>query len=162
MTVAIVTAPVAWSLGRVVDALTGRTPRVPGLQVAALGFFAVLLLVAARAAHGWVQQGRYAGTLDPLRMARLAVLAKAGSLFGAIVAGGYLGVGLLALPARATPTGRADLLTAGIGVLVAAGVAAAALWLERICSVPPEDPDAAAGGLTRRPKDLPEPGPEGA
>jgi hypothetical protein len=78
--------------------------------------------------------------VEPLAVARYAVLAKASSLAGAIFAGFYAGF----LPWLLIESGRlsdaADDLPPTVGGLVASSLfMAAALWLERACRVPERD-----------------------
>jgi len=97
--------------------------------------------------------------VEPLAVARYAVLAKASSLAGAIFAGWYAGL----LPWLLVESGRlpdaADELPPTLGGLVAsAGLIAAGLWLERACRVP-DPPD--RGDPADGPADRPEP-PDGS
>ena len=95
----------------------------------------------ARAARG---SGRAAAAADPVRpiepmlVARLAVLAQASAWVGAGFAGLWAGVLAHVAPAvsRLQAAG-ADTVTALIGVVCAAGLVAAALALETACRVPP-------------------------
>jgi hypothetical protein len=80
--------------------------------------------------------------IEPINVARLAVLAKASSLTGAAAAGAWAGV----LVYTATQTGEFgtaadDALTAGLGVAAAVVLMAGALILERVCRVPKSGPD---------------------
>jgi hypothetical protein len=80
--------------------------------------------------------------VEPLLVARLAVLAQAsayvGAAFGGIWAGvlAYTGPRLGQLQAA-----RGDTVTALIGIGCAAALVAAALWLESVCRVPPGSDD---------------------
>lgn len=80
--------------------------------------------------------------VQPLVVARLAVVAKASSLAGALFAGWYGGL----LPWLLIESGRltqaaAEVAPAIGGLVASLGLLAAALWLERACRVPkpPED-----------------------
>ena len=78
--------------------------------------------------------------VEPLLVARLAVLAQASAYAGAVAGGIWLGVLAYVGPA----TGRleaatADTVTAVLGVLCAAALVVAALRLESVCRVPPDD-----------------------
>lgn len=88
-------------------------------------------------------QGQYE-PVEPLTVARFAVLAKASSLAGAIFTGFYAGYlpWLLAESAR-LPGAAADLPPTIGGLVVSAALLAAGLWLERACRVPepPEERD---------------------
>jgi hypothetical protein len=78
--------------------------------------------------------------VEPMLVARMAVLAQASAYVGAVFLGIWLGV--LAHVAPAVGRLRAagdDTLTAGLGVVVSAALVLAALWLESVCRVPPDD-----------------------
>ncbi|GAA0545073.1 hypothetical protein GCM10010172_28390 [Paractinoplanes ferrugineus] len=107
----------------------------------------VLVLVVLAIAEGLLAQNtaariqRKPGTLpvDPLAVARYVALAKASSLVGALSAG--FSAGLLAwLAMEPTRAAHNDLPTAGGGLVGAAALIGAALWLERSCRIP-EQPD---------------------
>jgi hypothetical protein len=85
--------------------------------------------------------------VEPMLVARLAVLAQA-SAYVAGVCGG-LWAGVLAhvgpLSARAQAA-RSDAVAAVLGLVCAAALVAAALWLESVCRVPPGSDDDAGMG----------------
>lgn len=118
-----------------------------------IGGIAVLEAVVAQnlwaRIHGrsWVPAGRRArGTgagepVEPLAVARYAVLAKASSLAGAIFTGWYAGLlPWLLVESGRLPDAGTDLppTVGGLGASVA--LMFVALWLERACRVP-EPPD---------------------
>jgi hypothetical protein len=83
--------------------------------------------------------------VEPMLVARLAVLAQASAWVGAVAAGAWAGVLLHTGPAVGRLAAASDdTVTAVIGVVLAVGLAAAALWLEHVCKVPPEEDEAAA------------------
>jgi len=83
--------------------------------------------------------------VEPMLIARLAVLAQASAWVGAVIAGLWAGVLLHTVPALGRlAAAREDTVAGVVGVLVAAALTLAALWLEHECKVPPgEDDDAA-------------------
>ncbi len=84
--------------------------------------------------------------VEPLLVARLAVLAQASAYVGAIFTGIWAGVLAHVGPALGRlQAATGDSVTAVLGVLCAAGLVAAALWLESVCRVPPEDQDPTDG-----------------
>ncbi|WP_245899623.1 DUF3180 domain-containing protein [Geodermatophilus normandii] len=109
-------------------------------------------LAAQRAARRSARGGETARTADPaaplvrpvepMLVARLAVLAQASAFVGAAFVGIWAGVLLHVGPAvsRLQAAGS-DTVTAVVGVLCSAALAAAALWLESMCRVPPEERD---------------------
>lgn len=78
--------------------------------------------------------------VEPLVVARLAVLAQASAYVGAVFAGIWVGVLVHVGPAvhRLQAAGP-DTVTASIGIVASAALVAAALWLESVCRVPPGD-----------------------
>jgi hypothetical protein len=78
--------------------------------------------------------------VEPLLVARIAVLAQASAWVGAGFAG--LWAGVLAYVASALGTLRAasgDTVTSVLGLVFSLALVAAALWLESVCRVPPGD-----------------------
>jgi hypothetical protein len=84
--------------------------------------------------------------VEPMLVARLAVLAQASAYVAAVCGGLWAGVlayvGPLSSRAQAA---RGDAVAAVIGVVCAAALVAAALWLESVCRVPPAGPDGEPG-----------------
>jgi hypothetical protein len=79
-------------------------------------------------------------------VARLAVLAQASAYVGAVFAGLWAGVLAHVGPAVGRlQAATGDAVSALIGVGCAAGLVAAALWLESICRVPPDEHDPSEG-----------------
>lgn len=115
----------------------GDIPRFP--RTAPLSLLLVGLVEAQAAA---VTRARLAGRpgtrpILPIMVARLAALAKASSLAGAVLAGAWAAVLAYTAP-RADEIGvaGADAITAGLGLGAAGVLVAAALLLERVCRVP--------------------------
>ena len=95
----------------------------------------------ARAGRGPTGSGAPAvRPVEPMLVARLAVLAQASAYVGAVFAGIWAGVLLHVGPAvgRLQYAGS-DTVTALIGLACSAALIAAALWLESVCRVPPEN-----------------------
>jgi hypothetical protein len=84
--------------------------------------------------------------VEPMLVARLAVLAQASAYVGAVFAGIWAGVLAYVGPAvdRIQAAGG-DTVTAVIGVVASAALVIAALWLESVCRVPPEEQDPSEG-----------------
>jgi hypothetical protein len=78
--------------------------------------------------------------VEPMLVARLAVLAQASAYVGAVFAGLWTGVLAHVGPAvgRLQAAGG-DTVTAALGILCSAALVVAALWLESVCRVPPEE-----------------------
>src|SRR5262245_19602703 len=112
----------------------GDLPNVTWLQGLTLAGLAVVEGIAAHNTRARIEHRPRAGALNPLFVARLAVLAKASSLGGAIFAGAYGGVAAWALSERGRLTAAAKNLAPSIAGLVGAlALVAAALLLERAC-----------------------------
>jgi hypothetical protein len=72
-----------------------------------------------------------------LAAVRAVALAKASSLLGAIMVGGWLGVLVYVVPRRASVVAAAHDTTSGVvGLVSAAALIAAGLWLEYSCRAP--------------------------
>ena len=87
--------------------------------------------------------------VEPMLVARVAVLAQASAWVGAVFAGIWAGVLLYVAPQLGRLQSAAgDTVCGALGLVFAAGLVAAALWLESVCRVPPggddEDPRADA------------------
>ncbi|HMA47738.1 MAG TPA: DUF3180 domain-containing protein [Frankiaceae bacterium] len=112
-------------------------PRLP--RTAPLSLLLVGLVEAQAAVLTRARLARRPGTrpILPLTVARLAALAKASSLAGAVLAGAWAAVLAYTVP-RADEIGvaGADAITAGLGLGAAVVLVAAALLLERVCRVP--------------------------
>ena len=148
-------AVAAWLLVRVAY---GDLPRLEWWLPAPLALLAAAEAGAARALAarlGALRRARAVGRdgqsddapppvparhVEPMLVARIAVLAQASAYVGAVFAGIWFGVLAYVGPA----TGRlqaaaSDAVTAGLGVLCSVALVAAALWLESVCRVPPDE-----------------------
>ena len=139
-------AAVGWLL---LSAFYAQMPRLPWLPIIVLGTLAIVEAILAQNTAARIQRRPGAPRVDPLAVARYAVLAKASSLAGALFAG--FSAGLLAwLTLEPTRAARDDVPAAIAGVAAALALVGAALWLERSCRVP-EQPDQKNGGDAGRP-----------
>lgn len=84
--------------------------------------------------------------LEPMLVARWAVLAQASAYVGAVLLGVWAGVLVHVAPAvgRLQAAGD-DTVTAVIGVVCSAALIGAALWLESVCRIPPDEHDPTEG-----------------
>jgi hypothetical protein len=138
---ALGTAAVAWV---VMGKFFGDLPDLTWLAGSTLAGLAVVEAITAHNTRARIERRPRAGAVNPLLVARLAVLAKASSLAGAIFAGAYGGVAAWALSERGRLNVAVATLPPAIGGLVGAlALVAAALLLERACRVPnpPDDSD---------------------
>jgi hypothetical protein len=142
LAVLAVGAAVGWTGVRLVVRISGSLPDVPFSAPLALVLLAAVLAGGGVVMRRRVQQWRPGRPrVRPDLAVRLLVLAKASSLAGAAVAGGYLGAAVayaadLDVPFRRSSTWWC-LGTAALALVVVA----AALWLERECRTPPIDSD---------------------
>jgi hypothetical protein len=107
------------------------------------------VLREARAAHtrpGAKPPTQPVRPVEPMLVARLAVLAQASAYVGAVFTGIWIGVLVHVGPAvRRLQAAGSDTVTAAVGIVSAAALVAAALWLESVCRVPPDDSDPTEG-----------------
>jgi hypothetical protein len=76
--------------------------------------------------------------VEPMLVARLAVLAQASAYVGAVFAGCWAGLLLHTVPALGRLSAApGDTVTGVLGVVLAVALVGAALWLENVCKVPP-------------------------
>jgi len=120
----------------------GDIPQIPWLPAFTVFAIAIGEAVLARTTKARIDRRPGTARVEPLAVARYAVLAKASSLAGSIFAGFYVGllVWLLAQRGRLTAA-SSDIAPTSAGVVAALALVVAALWLERACRVPkrPED-----------------------
>lgn len=146
--VLLATAALGIGVGFLVDQLltsTGRPTFTPAITLpillVLLGAFAIALAVPIRRAT----HGKVAGTVNPFRAVRIAMLAKASSIVGAAVGGIALGLLLFLVTRPVTPSlgsmGTIVATAACSAVLVAAGLVA-----EHLCTIRKDDDDEQPGG----------------
>jgi hypothetical protein len=112
---------------------------LPGLILAGL---AIVEFVAAQNTRQRIEGRPRRGRLNPLLVARYAVLAKASSLSGAIFGGVYTGICIWALDERGQlRVADQNLPPAIAGLVGSVALLAAAILLERACRVPPSKDD---------------------
>ena len=139
-------AAVGWLL---LSAFYTQMPRLPWLPIIVLGTLAVVEAILAQNTAARIQHRSGSPRVDPLAVARFAVLAKASSLAGALFAG--FSAGLLAwLALEPTKAARDDVPAAVAGVVAALALVVAALWLERSCRVPEQPDQKDSGGPGRQ------------
>jgi len=112
-------------------------PQLPWSPVIVLAVLAVAEGLLAQNTSARIQRKPGTPPVDPLAVARYVALAKASALVGALSAG--FSAGLVAwLALEPTKAARDDRVTAIGGLIAAALLVGAALWLERACRVPPD------------------------
>ena len=132
---ALVAAAVGWLL---LSFFYNDWPAPPWLPVIVIAALAIAEGVLAQNTAARVQRKRGAPRVEPLAVARFAVLAKASSLAGALYAG-YC-AGLLAFYVfEPTKFAREAVPAVAAGVIASVALIGAALWLERSCRVPDQN-----------------------
>ncbi len=139
LVVALTTAA-AWAVLRVFASRGVLAPEVPWLTGGVLVFIAAVLFWLGWAVRQY-QQGKRP-SLDPIRAARTAVLAKACCYAGSLLAGWYLAQVLHAVTELAGPARADRAWSAGLAVLGAIVLVVVGLVVEWFCRIPPpEDPE---------------------
>jgi hypothetical protein len=136
---AVVAAMLGWALANWIDNM-GRLIAIPWLAPVTLWLFALMVLWWARGTRARLDPESGRPRMDPIVAARTAALALAGSRTGAGVFGLYGGIAIRLLGETAIAAGRERLFIAVLAALGALALAAASLYLERICRIP-EDPN---------------------
>jgi hypothetical protein len=120
----------------------GDLPRLPWLPALTVAVLAVVEAVTARVTRARIDRRPGTEPVEPLVVARLAALAKASSLTGALLAGGYGGLLIWVFRQRdRLAAASGDVPTAAACVLACGLLVAAALWLENACRVPDRPDD---------------------
>ncbi len=138
---ALVAAAVSWSLLHVADSRLPFLPRLPWQVPVALVFLAAGVAVSAGNLRTRLHADMNSRPVDPLAAARMAVLAKASSHSGAVLAGLYFGMAAFFLPSASGDLRRERVLLSGLSALGALTLVAAGLLLESVCRVKPTDDD---------------------
>ena len=133
MLTALLLALVGWVFG----ARLWSDIELPWYPIATLVLLAAIEAIIARATAARIERRPGTEPVDPLFVARLAALAKASSLTGAVLGGFYLGLLVWLFSQGDEIAAAAEDLPIGVGgVLAGAALMAAALWLEFSCRVP--------------------------
>jgi hypothetical protein len=112
----------------------GSLPQLPLLAGVTFAVLAVLEAVLAFSVRSRIKNGR---VVSAIGVARSVALAKASSLAGAFMAGAWLAALAYVLPRRDELVAAVlDTRAAVVGVVSAAALVAAALWLEHCCRTP--------------------------
>ena len=141
----------SWAGAGLWDTL-GTLPGVPFAAPIVLGAIAAVLLATALSLRARLvaQRERRPGArgVEPLMAARAVVFAQASALVGALVAGVYGGTCVYLLLNRLeVPARRDQAIYAGLAVVAAVAVVAAALFLQHVCRLPEDEEDDPAAPL---------------
>jgi hypothetical protein len=129
----IVLGAIGWASAEIVQGQTGRSIPVPGLAPAALWILGVSVGLWTFFAKPRLERKPGAQPFPPLASARIAVLAMAASRTGAVIAGFYLGVALVAVGQSATPAGWSTMISAFLAAIGSIILVVSGLWLESMC-----------------------------
>ncbi|GAB2871578.1 DUF3180 domain-containing protein [Lentzea nigeriaca] len=115
-------------------------PPLPQLAGSTLLVIALVEVVLAFSLRARIQR-RSPRPVQPLTAARAVALAKASSVLGALMFGAWTGLLIYTVPVRDEFAAAGnDLFAAVVGMVSAAALIAAALWLEHCCKTPTETP----------------------
>jgi hypothetical protein len=121
----------------IVQVAYGDLPPLPTLAGITLIVLAVIEAALGASLRSRIRKPRGGRPVQPLTAARAVALAKASSLLGAIMSGAWLGMLGYLLPRRDEVAAAADdLPSAVIGLVCAAALIGAALYLEWCCRTP--------------------------
>lgn len=118
----------------------GELPQVPTYAPVSLVFLAVAEGVSASSIRARLAGRPGTRPIEPLLVARLAALAKASALAGALMAGGYLGMLAYTLQHLDRRVSSHDAVASGFGLAAGVLLVFAALLLERACRRPDVPP----------------------
>ncbi|MEV0130781.1 DUF3180 domain-containing protein [Dactylosporangium sp. NPDC050688] len=136
---ALATTALSW-IG--ISSLWNSLPTLPWLPPLTLIGLAIFEGFEAYSTRNRILRKEGAGPLQPLVVARYAVLGKASALVAALFGGLYLGMSSWLLTQRGVLAKVSENLPqALLGVAGSIVLLAAALWLERACRVPPSPRD---------------------
>jgi hypothetical protein len=137
----VISSAAGWGVSRLVDAYADRSLPVPWTAALVMLLLALALALWARGTRARLTGQHGTKPMDPIVAARSAALGMAASRTGAIVAGFYVGVCVSLVSGWGVAYVRERIIISLVTVLLAGLVVAAALWLERVCRVPPDASD---------------------
>ncbi len=143
---ALLSSSFGWALARLWVKWFGHNLAVHWLTVTTMFLVAATLIVWALMMKPRIQPEPGKPRMHPLVAARTAALAMSASRMGSLVAGFYVGVLLLNLPAWATPASRERVVLCAVTVLFSVVTVATALWIERMCQLPKPPASSVAEG----------------
>ncbi|MFI5607068.1 DUF3180 domain-containing protein [Amycolatopsis sp. NPDC051903] len=124
----------------------GDLPRLPTLAGITFALLAVVEAIMGYTIRSRIKAGRVTASIG---IARSVALAKASSLAGAFMAGGWLAAFAYVFPRRDELVATiSDTRAAVVGAVCSALLVAAALWLEHCCRTPHDDERPTTRGTT--------------
>jgi hypothetical protein len=140
--ITFVSGVLSWTVLRVWTNDTGNLPEVPWPTAVVIALFGVSVLFSALLLRPRIRHKEGTRPVEPLVSARFGVLSLASSRAGARFIGVYGGFLAIALTDLTVDYRRHIAVVSGLCVLAAGVLVTAGLVLERICRLPPPDPDA--------------------
>ena len=137
----IATGALVWGALRIAESRGTLPPALPWVGPLGIAFLAAAVLVSTVALRRRLRGSAGTKPPQPLGVARMAVLGKASSHVGAVLAGGYAGYLLMLLPSLDIAARRERAVVAAVAVLAAVLLTLAGLLLERSCRVRPGGDD---------------------
>ncbi|MGW4485921.1 DUF3180 domain-containing protein [Amycolatopsis sp. NPDC004368] len=124
----------------------GDLPRLPTLAGVTFAVLAVVEVIMGYTIRSRIKAGRVTSSIG---IARSVALAKASSLAGSFMTGGWLAAFAYVFPRRDELVASVlDTRAAVVGVVCSALLVAAALWLEHCCRTPGDDERSTTRGTT--------------
>jgi len=139
LAVAVVGGVCGFALVPIATEVGGTAPRIEWTSVAILVAIALMLALLAYSTHRTVHRERR--RIDPRRAVNLLLLAKAGALVGAFVAGGYLGFILHFVDSLEIPLPRERVIRGFSAAVAGVAIVISGVLLERACRVPTDSDD---------------------
>jgi hypothetical protein len=132
---------VAVVMNLVVRLTYAALPGFPLFGGVTLGVLGVAEAIGGRALRSRIRREPGTTPVQPLVAARAVLLAKASSVAGAVVAGGWTGLLIYTAPqSGAISAAASDTAAAAVGLVCALVLVGGGLWLER-CLRTPDDPE---------------------
>jgi hypothetical protein len=139
--IAALSGVVSWAVLRVWTNDRGSLPEVPWPTAVVIALFGASVLFSALLLRPRIRRKEGHRPVEPLVSARFGVLSLASSRAGAFFIGVYGGFLAIALTDLDIDYRRHIALVSGLCVLAAGVLVAAGLVLERVCRLPPSDPE---------------------
>ena len=119
----------------------GSLPGFPLFSGVTLGVLGAAEAIGGTALRARIRRTPGSRPVEPLVAARAVLVAKASSLGGSVVAGAWAGLLVYTVPRSADVSAAASDTAAGlVGLVCALVLTGGALWLERCCRAPDDQP----------------------
>ncbi|WP_432561599.1 DUF3180 domain-containing protein [Kineococcus sp. SYSU DK003] len=136
----VIAAVLTWSGLQIWVSAGHAEPDLVWTTVLTIGLLAVAVFGLGWPVKQWVE-GDKGRRIDALRAARTAALAKAASVAGSLLVGGFAGWVVHYVPTLDIAARRSEAVVGAADVVVSALLLVAGLVVERWCRVPPDEDD---------------------